>query len=235
MGNGSRLLCLPFFTLGFLAAASAQGSATASAGAELSYFGRASVKIRTASGVVIYIDPYAAGDYSEPADLILVTHGHADHNRVGVVTAKPTTVVAAPAGAVRAKGARAVSEGDAFAVGAVSIRVLPAANSNHDRSDSVGYLVSFDGIVVYHAGDTDYLPEMEGYKPYGISYALLPCDGAFNMGPEEASRCAGAMGARSVIPIHSSKLGLHDEKNARAVRSAGLVVLKPGEKTSLRP
>lgn len=81
MTSSSRLFCLPFFTLGVLAVAAGQGSA----GAELTYFGRSSVKIKTASGLVVYIDPYAPGDYSEPADLILVTHGHIDHNRVKLI------------------------------------------------------------------------------------------------------------------------------------------------------
>lgn len=51
--NRSMTLGLPFLTLGMLATASAEGVS----GAELIYFGRASVKIKTASGVVIYIDP----------------------------------------------------------------------------------------------------------------------------------------------------------------------------------
>ncbi len=230
IGN-SRLFCVPFFTLGFLAVAVGQEPA----GAELTYFGRSSVKIKTASGFVVYIDPYAPGDYSEPADLILVTHGHGDHNHVKLVTHKPETVLAAPAGAVTERGARDATEGDVFTVGAVAVRVLPAANNNHDRAASRGYLVSFDGLVVYHAGDTDYLPEMAGYGAYGITHALLPCDGFYNMGPEEALRCAEAMNADTVIPIHSSKSGLFDEQNARTVRAKNLIVLKPGETARLRP
>jgi L-ascorbate metabolism protein UlaG (beta-lactamase superfamily) len=97
----------------------------------------------------------------------------------------------------------------------------------------VGWLLSFDGIVLYHAGDTSYLPEMDAWKAYGIDYALLPCDGFYNMGPEEASRCATAMGAKAVIPIHSSKSELHDAKNARAVVGERVVLLSPGESTKL--
>ncbi|PKL09129.1 MAG: MBL fold metallo-hydrolase [Spirochaetae bacterium HGW-Spirochaetae-7] len=230
MGN-ARLAFLPFFTLGLLATVSAQGSS----GAELTYFGRATIKIRTATGTVIYIDPYEPGDYSEAADLILVTHGHRDHNRVDLVTRKPTTVVAAPEGAVPGTGVRIVAEGDTFQIGPVSVRATPAANKNHDRSVSRGFIVSFDGIVVYHAGDTDYLPEMALWEKYGISYALLPCDGFYNMGPAEAARCAEAMKAKRVIPIHSSKNGNFDEANTRAVPFRNLVVLKPGEKTGLEP
>ncbi len=226
-----RAFCLPALALGCLAAAVGQESS----GAELTYFGRASVKIRTASGFVLYIDPYAPGDYSEPADLVLVTHGHGDHNRVDLLRTKPGTVVASAPGAVPGKGVRFLSEGDEFEAGPVSVRALPASNKNHKRGETLGFLVSFDGVVVYHAGDTDRLPEMEGYGAFGIDYALLPCDGFYNMGPEEASRCAAAMKARNVIPIHSSKSGLFDGRNARAVRGSGVIVLEPGGRTALKP
>ena len=46
----------------------------------LTLIGHASMKIKTAEGVVIYIDPYYDGDYSEGADIILSTHEHFDHN-----------------------------------------------------------------------------------------------------------------------------------------------------------
>jgi L-ascorbate metabolism protein UlaG (beta-lactamase superfamily) len=204
-------------------------------GAELCWFGRATTKIRTATGLVIYIDPFAPGDYSEPADLVLVTHGHGDHNQVGLVPRKQGALLVAPPGAVDEKGARTVKEGELVHAGGVEIRVLPAGNKNHKRGETVGYILSFDGIVVYHAGDTDYLPEMADWGRYGIAYALLPCDGFYNMGPAEASRCALAMGAKRVIPIHSSKDGLVGEKNARAVTGAEVIVLAPGQKLALRP
>lgn len=229
--NGTMFLAPPFFLFGCLAAAAGQEVRPA----ELTYFGRATVKIRTASGFVLYIDPYAPGDYSEPADLVLVSHGHGDHNQVDLVKLKAGAVIASAPGAVPGKGVRFLAEGDSFQTGPVTVRSLPASNKNHRRAETLGFLVSFDGIVVYHASDTNYLPEMEGFSKYGIGYALLPCDGFYNMGPAEASRCAAAVKARAVIPIHSSKSELFDGKNARAVRGAEVIVLEPGQKTALKP
>lgn len=229
--NGTRFMTLPLVTLGCLAAAAGQELRPA----ELTYFGRATVKIRTAAGFVLYIDPYAPGDYSEQADLVLVSHGHGDHNRVDLVKLKSGAVIASAPGAVPGKGVRFLTEGDSFQAGPFSVRALPASNKNHRRGETLGFLVSFDGIVVYHASDTNYLPEMEGFSKYGIGYALLPCDGFYNMGPEEASRCASAVKARTVIPIHSSKSELYDGKNARAVRGSGVIVLEPGQKIPLQP
>jgi L-ascorbate metabolism protein UlaG (beta-lactamase superfamily) len=227
----SKGFCLSLYSLGLLATAAGDTGVSA----ELTFFGRASVKIRTASGFVLYIDPYAPGDYTEAADLILVTHGHVDHNQVKLVARKAATVIAAPQGAVSEKHYRVVAEGDVFSVGAVTVRAMPAENKNHARAATRGYIVSFDGIVVYHAADTDYLPEMAGWGQYGITYALLPCDGFYNMGPAEASRCAAAMQARRIIPIHSTKTGLSDEQNARMVQGPEVLVIKPGESMALLP
>jgi L-ascorbate metabolism protein UlaG (beta-lactamase superfamily) len=46
---------------------------------KLLYQGHGSLRITTADGKVIYIDPYAGGGYEPAADLILITHGHSDH------------------------------------------------------------------------------------------------------------------------------------------------------------
>jgi len=74
-------------------------------GPALTFLGRASVKIVTATGFVIYIDPYAGSDYAAKADLVLVTHGHSDHNQVAKLERNADCVVAAPSGAIRYSGA----------------------------------------------------------------------------------------------------------------------------------
>ncbi|MDD5934095.1 MAG: MBL fold metallo-hydrolase [Clostridiales bacterium] len=59
----------------------------------MTFIGHASVKIVTTSGKVIYIDPfYPTVSYREPADYILVTHSHSDHNVVRLCTKKPDCV-----------------------------------------------------------------------------------------------------------------------------------------------
>lgn len=202
-------------------------------GPELTYLGRSTFKIRTMSGFVLYVDPYAPGDYSEAADLVLVSHGHGDHNAVEKVKAKPGCVVMAPAGAVTGRTFEAIKEGETRTIGPVTIRAMPAANSNHPRGFGVGYLLSFDGIVLYYSGDTSKLAEMGEWKGYGIDYALICSDGFYNMGAEEAARCATLMGARRLVPVHTSRDGLYDDTVARSAKYPDLVVLGPGSKRAL--
>jgi L-ascorbate metabolism protein UlaG (beta-lactamase superfamily) len=196
-------------------------------GPVLTYFGRASVKIVTVEKAVIYIDPFAPGDYSEKADLVLVTHGHDDHNNVKLLTLKPGGQLVAPPGAV--KNGRNVREGDAFTVGSVDIRVVPAYNANHKREISVGYVLTVDGVKIYHAGDTSLIPEMAALEPLRIDYALFPTDGFWNMGGEEARRCADMVKARFAIAIHSSPKAIYDPERAARLKGPDVVPLEPGQ------
>ena len=54
--------------------------------AELLYQGHGSYRIVSNEGVVIYVDPYAGEGYDMPADIVIVTHEHSDHNQVGSLT-----------------------------------------------------------------------------------------------------------------------------------------------------
>lgn len=214
--------------------ATAPGRAEAASDPELSYFGRSSFKIKTAEGLVVYVDPYAPGDYSEPADLVLVSHGHGDHNAVGKVTMKKGCPIVAPAGAVAGHAVDAILEGREKSFGAFRVLALPAANKNHPRGFGFGFLLRFDGIVLYYSGDTSRVAEMADWKPYGIDYALICSDGFYNMDAQEAARCAALMGARRFVPVHTSKDGLFDEKTARSASYPELLVLAPSSTLKLK-
>jgi L-ascorbate metabolism protein UlaG (beta-lactamase superfamily) len=205
------------------------------AGPALTYFGRATVKIVSVEKFVVYIDPFAPGDLSEKADLVLVTHGHDDHNRIASLSLKPDCVIAAPVGAVEAKNYRIVKENDTFTAGPVTVKVVPAYNRNHQRGVSVGYVLTVNGVTLYHAGDTSYIPEMEALAPLGIDYALFPTDGKWNMDGAEARRCADAVKAHHALAIHSSPDGLYDAARAAKLVGPDVLPLALGQTLALVP
>ena len=80
---------------------------------------------------------------------------------------------------------------------------MPAYNPAkqfHPRSyNGVGYILEIQGTRIYHAGDTDFIPEMEKFK---VDIALLPIGGTYTMDVEEAVKAIKALNPRLVIPIH---------------------------------
>jgi len=198
------------------------------------YQGHGSYRITTNDGTVIYLDPFAGGGYDVPADLILVTHEHGDHNQVDLPAKKPGCVIWRAADFL---------QGGAYqtkTLGGVTVQAVEAYNKNHPRAECVGYVLSFDGIQLYAAGDTSATDMMGSVLPaMRLDYAILPVDGYYNMGPEEASDCAKRIGARHTIPVHSSPTGvadpwlLWDEAAASKLDAPGRLLVRDGEAIEL--
>ena len=187
----SALLLLP-------AAAIAETVAGEQRKPTLTLIGHASMKIKTAEGVVIYIDPYHPGDYSEKADIILVSHEHSDHNKVDLCTGNEGCLLLRVKDTINQKD----MSYNTFEHLGVKIEPVPAANKNHSVKSTTGFVLTFDSISVYHAADTSLLKEMAALQGRHIDYAFFPIDGQYNMNAGEAMECAALVGARHNTPIH---------------------------------
>lgn len=191
----SNILALSLLLLG-ISSASAEGSAS---GHKLLYQGHGSLRIITAEGKVIYIDPYAGEGYDLPADLILVSHGHPDHNAVDLIQN-------------RNEGCQLIYNTDAlvdgeyktYDLGFATVEAVQAGNNrNHDINTCVGWLITLpDGVSVYASGDTSTTDQMAELSDRDIHYAFFVCDGRFNMDMEEAIACAKLVNARHSVPYH---------------------------------
>lgn len=163
----------------------------------LKYLGHSFVKIKTLEGKVIYIDPYNVNEFADSADVILVTHEHSDHNDLTRVKQRATCQVIRSANAIQSGAYQS------FTIGNIKITAVAAYNANHPKSSCVGYVIEFDGIKLYHAGDTGKITEMADLASQNISYALLPMDGIYTMTPEEATQASAMIQAKYDIPIHT--------------------------------
>ena len=56
---------------------------------KLFYQGHGSYRLTANEGRVIFVDPYKGKGYDIPADFILITHQHSDHNKINRITQKP--------------------------------------------------------------------------------------------------------------------------------------------------
>lgn len=200
--------------------------------ATLLYQGHASVRIVTAEGKVIYIDPFMGDGYDMTADLILMTHGHYDHTKDNLIESRNDDCQLI-------KWTDALKDGShqSFDLGYVKVEAVEAGyNKNHDVSECVGYILSFtNGVSVYFTGDTSTTPSMVDLADRGLDYAFICCDGVYNMDVKEASECAKMIAAKHTIPYHmvpANKKGF-DRDVAESFDGPGRIILEPGEELSL--
>ena len=167
----------------------------------LIYQGQASIRIVTAEGKVIYIDPYAGDDYGLAADLILVTHEHFDHNAIDKIKSRNQDCQV-----ITWKEAIIGGVHQTFDLGYVMVEAVEAGfNRMHDVNECAGYILTFsNGKSVYVTGDTSTTEQMSRLAEKEIDYAFFCCDGVYNMGLEEAAECATMVGAKHNIPYHNT-------------------------------
>jgi L-ascorbate metabolism protein UlaG (beta-lactamase superfamily) len=155
----------------------------------------------------VYIDPFELPDGVPPTDLVLITHGHHDHyspEDLAMIVQEGTLVVSTPEVVRQVKGkGQAVQAGDKLSVKGIALEVVPAYNLNKHfhpgQAGHVGFIVTVGGQRIYHSGDTDVIPEMDGLQ---VDIALLPVGGKYTMTAEEAAQAVRRIKPRVAIPMH---------------------------------
>ena len=207
--------------------APAEGAAP---GHRLLYQGHGSLRITTAEGKVIYVDPYAGEGYDLPADLILVTHGHQDHTAVKLIKNRNDGCRV-----ITYKEALVKGEYKTFDLGYATVEAVQAGNNrNHDIRFCVGWLITLaDGITIYATGDTSTTDQMAELAGRNIHYAFFVCDGKYNMDMDEAIACAKLVNAQHSIPYHMAPGALFDPERAELFDVPGRLILAAGEEIIL--
>ena len=195
---------------------------------KLFYQGHGSIRLTTNDGRIIYIDPYAGKNesYSMPADIILVTHQHHDHNQIKLCVQKPDCRI------ITNEEALYGEKYNEFNINGVTIQAVEASNKMHNPKKCVGYLIKLDGVMIYSSGDTSKTKQMEQFSELEIDYALFPGDGIFNMGLEEAAECARLVNAKHNMIIHL-KPGESIRKKAEKWTAPNKLIIEPGHEIEL--
>jgi len=199
-------------------------------GVRITWLGHDSFKIK--NGKTVYIDPYEIKG-GEEADILLISHDHEDHcspeDVKKIVSAKTTIITTAESKSklskTKAKEIRVAKPGQKIIIDGVSIETVPAYNVNKFRSpghpfhpkesEMLGFIVTMNAVRIYHAGDTDLIPEMERFN---VDVACLPVSGTYVMTAEEAVESTKHIKLKVAIPMHYGSI-VGDERDAERFRS----------------
>jgi L-ascorbate metabolism protein UlaG (beta-lactamase superfamily) len=160
-------------------------------------------------GPVVYVDPWGVTD-DVPADVIPITHAHADHFQPHEIERlrTPDTQILAPADVAKdiEGSVTPVVPGQTHEVAGMKVETVPAYNVVEERLDMhpkknrwVGYVLEHGGTTYYHAGDTDALPELEALR---TDVAMVPIGGTYTMDYREAAGLVKRMEPQVSVPMH---------------------------------
>ena len=229
------------------------------------WYGHACVEVVTPGDKVILFDPWFSNPVSPRApgtvtscDLMLVTHGHADHFGDALQIASRTRP-AWPAihelhiwlarNYAGAEGVIGMNKGGTVTAAGLRVTMTSADHSAGDwdgdagttryLGEPAGFVVELeDGRRLYHAGDTNVFGDLrligELYRP---DIAMLPIGGHYTMGPREAALAIELLGVREVLPVHfgtfpilaGTPAELRAELDARGLSGVTVHGWAPGE------
>jgi L-ascorbate metabolism protein UlaG (beta-lactamase superfamily) len=171
--------------------------------------------------LLIYLDPYRIPASVEKADMILITHNHPDHYDTQAIEhiIKDSTKIYCPASCkkiISTWNALGTCPGEKFTQNGLEITAVPAYNTKFfvrsifhpKRKKFTGYIIDDGSIKIYHAGDTNLIPEMDNLGE--IDIAFLPIGGFFTMKIEEAVEATARIQPKIVNPMHEIKQDLEE-------------------------
>ena len=175
------------------------------------------IEINTQSSIkitldkILYFDPFQIKEETHDADIIFITHSHYDHMDFESINKvkNANTIIVAPESIkdeldnIEFKDYIYLNPNDEISVENINIKTIPAYNISkpfHPRENNwLGYVVTYNNITYYVAGDTDKTKESENVK---CDIALIPIGGHFTMDANEATELVKTINPQVVIPTH---------------------------------
>jgi len=166
---------------------------------KVKWYGHSAFLITSDQGIKIILDPYEPGAFGgklsygkimDGADLVLVSHDHADHNHTAGLPGSPSLV--------KGSGSKTIK--------GITVKGIPTfhdPSKGSERGANTIFTFKVDGIQVCHLGDLGHvLTEKELSEVGPVDLLLTPVGGYFTIDPKEATKVAEQIKPRVLIPMH---------------------------------
>ncbi len=167
---------------------------------EITYLGHSCFKLKSKSGLVVFIDPFKSSMVGETlakdvADMLLISHDHEDHNERSVIT-----------GAVnREKTFVIASEGE-YEIAGILVAALKTYHdkvNGEERGKNLIFSIVMDGLNIVHLGDLGHkLSSGQIEKLGSVDVLLVPVGGEFTIDSETAIDIVKDISPSYVVPMH---------------------------------
>ncbi len=177
----------------------------------ITVFAQNSICLR--GSVTIYIDPFHIPKEMHDADFIFITHPHWDHFSLMDIlkVRKEDTNYIIPKEiyeeildfGVLEEHIQVVKPFEKYHFASMTFQTVPAYNTKSSyhlkEKNWMGYVISFDQVIYYIAGDTDVTQEA---KKIRADVVFLPVGGTYTMNATEACALANLIHPHLAIPTH---------------------------------
>jgi L-ascorbate metabolism protein UlaG (beta-lactamase superfamily) len=161
---------------------------------KIKWLGHSSFLITSDADIRLITDPYAPtdklryGDINESADIVTVSHEHADHNNTGPIRGNPSVI-------------RQSTE-----VKGINIKAITAYHDNDagtKKGTSTIFCFKVDGIKICHLGDIGHLLSDNQAAELGkVDILLIPVGGFYTIDAEVAGKICDQIKPGMIIPMH---------------------------------
>jgi L-ascorbate metabolism protein UlaG (beta-lactamase superfamily) len=167
----------------------------------IKWYGHSAFRLTSADGVNIVIDPYESGAFggalsygpiTDPADIVLISHEHDDHNHTGGI-----------------EGAyRSIRSEGFFDIKGIRIAAIPTFHDMSEGGDRGRNLVfaidaAADGLTIVHLGDLGHTLDQDTISRIGkVDVLMAPVGGFFTIDASAATHVMNALKPSLTIPMH---------------------------------
>jgi len=172
---------------------------------KIKYIGHACFFVTTGNGTRIITDPYEPGSFDgavkyrpvgEEADIVLISHGHADHNHTASVTGSPRVIEEAGASIVNG-------------IPVLGVSTYHDTSGGSERGSNIIFRFEADGLALCHLGDIGHtLDDATARQLMPVDILMMPVGGFFTIGKNEADSLIDSLMPGLVIPMHFKTEGV---------------------------